>query len=326
MSDQPWLRQVEIYIGPLQEWQGGGNQDLAVKMVGDGTNNNLRIRFEIRKSILSIPSPSRISVYNLGKQTRASLQKSIYQLGRSATGSGSGDSIIQPGAMVNLKVGWQNTKIITIFSGSLYGVVSEREGPEIVTNLICLAGYGGTSRGLVTQTWGGGTKLSAIIKALAANFPGISIGPVNITEEYTIGNKGFSCCGLAKDVLNNLSRTYGFSWWIDKGIFNAATDQQAIPGNQQVLISYKNGTLFRAEPMLCGPFQKQNGVTIRALLNPAVEAGNTVQLESSVNPKINGSYLAHTVSMTGDTHSSDWDMNIESFFQGAERAAGQKSS
>ena len=51
MSDQPWLRQVEIYIGPLQEWQGGGNQDLAVKMVGDGTNNNLRIRFEIRKSI-----------------------------------------------------------------------------------------------------------------------------------------------------------------------------------------------------------------------------------------------------------------------------------
>ena len=36
MSDQPWLRQVEVYVGPLPEWKGGGDKKLAVKIVGDG--------------------------------------------------------------------------------------------------------------------------------------------------------------------------------------------------------------------------------------------------------------------------------------------------
>ncbi len=307
--NQPWLRQVEVYIGPLQEWQGQGDRARAVKIVGDGTTSNLRVRFEIRKSIMSTASPSHIYLYNLGRASRESLQ------------AGSQDAIQQKGALVELRVGWNNVKLQTIFSGTLYGVTATREGTDIVTTLISLAGYGGVSRSILSQTWAGGAKLSNIVRSMAGQIPGVTIGSIDITE-YSLGNQGLSTVGLTKDALDTLARTYGFSWWIDRGVFYAVDDQKALQVGQAV-ISHKNGTLLRAEPMLSGPFQKQSGVTIRAVLNPSVNPGQTVKLESAVNPKLDGSYKVHSLTQAGDTHSSDWDMTIESLFQGAELAAGR---
>lgn len=311
MPDQPWLRRVELYIGPLEEWRGGGNQKLAVKIIGDGTTENLRVRFEIRKSIQSVPGPSQIYVYNLSAALRNSLQQAV----------GSLDAVqSKPGAQVELKVGWENTPIVTLYKGTLYAVVPDREGPDIVTTLICLAGFGGTSRGTISQTWAGGTNLSSIIRKMAEQIPGITIGSINVSD-YSMGNQGYSFASLAKDGLNKLARTYGFSWWIDKNVFYALDDKQALQG-REVLISYKNGTLFRAEPMLASPFPAQIGVNIRALLNPHAEAGYTVRIESQVNPQLNKSYKIHDLVQTGDTHSTTWDMSIASFLYNISGSGG----
>lgn len=317
MNEQPWLRRVEVYIDPLEEWRGGGDRKLAAKIVGDGTTEKLRIRFEIHKSIISTPAACHVYIYNLGTAFRSTLREGAAVL--------TADNIMKKrGAQVELKIGWENTAIVTAFSGTLYGVTLDREGPDIVTTLICLAGYGGTSRGLISQTWGGGTKLTSIVKTMAGKIPGITIGPINITER-DMGSQGLSHCGLAKDGLDKLARSYGFSWWIDKGIFHAVDDEKALQG-REVMISYKNGTLLRAEPMLVSPFSKQRGTSIRALINPNVEPGHMVKLESEINPQLNGSYKVHDLVQTGDTHSSEWEMNISSFLQGEELSTGRKGA
>ena len=320
MSNQPWLRQVEVIVGPLQEWQGRGDQANAVVIKGDGTNDQLRVRFDIRKSIMSTPDPCHISIYNLGTAARKSLQGGKQQV---VPGSSNKDVLAsQTGALVQLRVGWKNVPVQTIYSGTLFAVTSNREGPDIVTTLVCLAGHGSTCRSVASRTWAGGTKLSSIVGALASEFPGITVGRIDI-QEYTLGNQGWSFCGMAKDGLDNLARAYGFSWWINDRVFYALNDRQVFQATQAV-ISHKNGTLLRAEPMVVGNFQKQKGTTIRAILNPVVTAGSKVELESAVNPNLDGSYKVHSVAMTGDTHSSDWDMTIESFFQDEELAKGQK--
>lgn len=302
-TKNPWLRQVKLFVGPLEEWRGGGNQKQAVIFEGDGTTEKLRIRFEIRKSILSIPQPSQIYIYNLGSAVRKSLQSGTANLEKIQE---------RPGANIELKVGWENIPLSTIFRGTLFGCLSEREGPDIITMLSCLAGFGGTSKTIVSQTWSGGTKLSSIVRTLAEKIPGVSIGTIDITE-YTIGNQGLSDCAMVQTWLDNLARTYGFSWWIDKGSFYAVDDQRPLIG-KEVSISYKNGVLLRAEPMLVGPYSKQNGVSIHSLLDPKIEVGYKVKLESSVNPNINGSWKVHTMTQTGDTHSSEWFCYIDSFW------------
>lgn len=80
-STYPYLRRVELYISSVPEWRGGGTAAQNIKIVGDGTTNNLRIRFEVRKQWISTGAPTHIYVYNLSKELRYSLQGLDYKAG-----------------------------------------------------------------------------------------------------------------------------------------------------------------------------------------------------------------------------------------------------
>ena len=294
MSNQPFIRQVELLIGPLEEWRGGGNQDLALRIFSDGSNDGLRIRFAVRKHIISTASPTVISVYNLGPKLRASLQKS--------------------NAQIVLRAGWANTGLTTIFSGSLLACVHQREGADIVTQLISLSGFGGCARTTIAGTFTEGASITEIVTGFAGVIPGVKVDPklIQISEHF-VGSQGMSFPPIpVAEALDKLARVYGFSWWIDKGYFHALDDEQSISGGE-VFLSTNNGFLFRVEPMLVSPMQVKAGVSVHSLFNPGIEAGKTVRIESTVNPQLNGSYKVHTLSHSGDTHGSQWDTHVESW-------------
>lgn len=292
---QPLNRQVEVLIGPLTEWQGSGDAELATRIFGDGSTDNLRVKFTVPKHVVSTASPTVISVYNLGRGIRGALQKSE--------------------ASVVLNVGWDNVGLIEVFRGSLMNSVSRREGADIVTDLLCLAGFGATSRTILSRAFNSQSLLRNIILSVAKELPGVSVDPKLIkVKDVSIGNQGYSYCGLSSDFLDKLSRVYGFSWWISNGIFHALDDEQTYSAGR-VLISANNGFLLNAEPMLASPMQIQAGTTISSLLNPYIQPGETVELESSVNPTLNGNYKVHSMTHSGDTHGNQWTTNIESWIQ-----------
>jgi len=295
MSDQPFLRQVELLIGPLSEWRGGGNQDQALRIYSDGTQDHLRVKFSIHKHLISTATPTVISVYNLSAGLRAALRKSE--------------------AQIVLNIGWENRGLTQVFVGSLLAAVHERQGGDIVTNLISLAGFGGISRSVYSITYNNQTQISTIVKDFASQIPGIKIDPklINI-KGTTVRAQGWSFAGHTSEGLDRLARMFGFSWWINNGYFNALSDNKALQGGR-VLISSKNGSLLKAEPMLASPMQKQAGTTIQSILNPDIEPGKLIQLESEVNPKLNGEYKVHTLSHSGDTFGNDWRSSIESWIQ-----------
>lgn len=293
MSQQPFLRQVEVEIGPLQEFQGGGDSRQSIYLFGDGSPETFRIKFNIQKHIISTASPTTISIYNLGPKMRSALQKS--------------------GIQIVVRAGWMNTGMVNVFKGSLLACVHQREGADIVSTLISLAGFGGTSKAVISRTFSGGMRLRDVLKTIAGEIEGITIDPKCIqVKDLTIGPQGQSFAGQPADWLDKLARVCNFSWWIDEGVFYALDDGDYYRGGD-VLISSANGFLLRAEPMLASPMQMQAGVSIQALFNPHIRPGHIVQLESGLNPLLNGGYKIHTLSHNGDTHSTQWTTSTETW-------------
>ena len=294
----PFLRKVKVLIGPVEEWKGGGDPNQALALYGDGTQDGFRIKFMVNKFICSTASPSVISIYNLSQETRNAINKRSVQIA--------------------LSVGWSNTDFVLLHTGSLLQVVSRRQGPDIVTDVITNPSYGGMSRTIISETWSGGVIIKDLVEGLAREIPGITVDSKKITipSSRRTGSQGFSFVGPVNEGLDKLSRVYGFSWGINNKAFYACSDGLPI-GNEKPIISGKDGSLLRAEPMLATPLQKLIGVSIYSLLNPYVQVGYLVGLDSIMNPTLNGDYFVHSLTHSGDTHSQQYETYIESYVLGA---------
>lgn len=321
-SFQPYLRRVEVLVGPLSELMGGGSKGEALRFYGDGTNNNFRIAFSVNKQLPTTCTPTSISIYNLSPGTRSTLHvpKTAPPI-----------DLIQNGAKVVLNVGWENGDLVQVFQGTMLSCYSQRQGPDIITTMMSLAGAGDlvssitpspftrlgeggpTSIGSgndTSSTFVKGQSVSEIVYVLATNFPSIAVDKKNIViKEYNLGSAGWTFAGPVAEGLDKLSRQYGFSWWIDNGKFYAKDDKTAFP--TQNVISSSNGLLLRAEPMLTGPFSQNIGASIYSLLNPYIDLGTQVKLESEINADLNGYYTPYSIRHTGDTHSDQWTTAIE---------------
>ncbi|WP_152971888.1 baseplate hub protein [Desulfatitalea tepidiphila] len=292
----PYRRRVRVLIGPLEEWRGGGNEKLSVALDGDGTQSGLRIKFQVHQHVVSTATPTVIQIYNLSKELRNELQK--------------------PAIQIALWVGWYDTDLVLLYTGSLLQATNYRHGPDIVTTLLTNAAFGGLSRTVLAQTFAGGSKLRDIVLNIAKRIPGVVVDPknVNINTTKRIGNQGLSFALPINEALDGLSRVYGFSWRVENKIFYAIVDGTYLGTNKPV-ISHRNGFLLRCEPMLTGAFQQQRGVIINSILNPYVKAGGLVALDSAVNPQLNRDYVVHELFHNGDTHASTWESHVHSFIQ-----------
>lgn len=296
----PLNREIEVLVGPLPDYKGGGNEAVAVRFFADGTTDKLRIKFNIQKHMVSTASPSVVSIYNLSRDLRNAILKS-------------------PGTNVSVYAGWSNFGRQKLFSGGMVSSVSQRQGADIVTDISFLAGYGSKARGITSKTFNAGATLASIVEDVATNMPGISVDQskrktIDI-KDFVVGSGGLALAGSTADTLDGLARRYGFSWWIEDGTFFALDDDRALSGNS-VLITSENGFLKRAEPILSSPFQQQAGVTVNSLFNPLINVGRVLTVESDINPNVSGSYKVHSLTHSGDSHSSSWDTSVESHTYG----------
>jgi hypothetical protein len=303
MADN-FLRQVYVAISSLPEWKmsGGDAGASTVKLFGDGSFDQLRIKFTLHKQQPDAAIPSSIQIYNLSKELRGELSK-------------------VSGAKVKVSAGWANAPVVEVFTGSMLYATHQREGADIITSLFVLSGWGSAHQAACIKT----SAQDATVKDLVLEIlndpglPGITVDPKNIViADQSFGNQGWTFAGSVRDALNKLSSIYGFSWWIDQNVFYASDDTAgALPGGE-VVISSKEGNLLRAEPMLSlAPDRNQQyGITITSLFEPRLKAGFSVKLESELNPQLNRSYTILNLTHVGDTHSDAWISQVEALMYG----------
>jgi len=289
----PYLRQVEVIIGPLPEYKGGGKESDGIRIFGDGSNDAFRIQFQINKPWL----PSNVRIYNLSASLRNILHTEAAQM--------------------IVRAGWKNFDLIDIFRGSLLASFSNRQGADIITELIGFSGWYGKNRAVTSVTFAEGTQLKDAVMQLARQLEGVTVDSKRISlspRGIQAGGRSFS--EATNEALQKLSREYGFSWGIDLGVFYAIDDHLSFASNSVPVISGRNGYLLRSEPMLSSPIPAVTGVSVSSLFNPYVEVRGQFVLESIINPELNGTYVAHTVAHSGDTHSNQFNTEIQSWVVG----------
>lgn len=307
MMTNSFIRDIELLIGPLPEWEGGGDESKGVRIISDGSRSTLRVRFTVLKQYGAAPMPSTFTITNLSPKLRNVLQTT-------------------PNVQVSLRVGWMNTDRMLIFTGTVITVVSQRSGPDIETTLAAFASFTSMERSVFTKTFSDEYPLSEAVYSVAKVFEeeaGVIVSKNNISVDSNVvfGYCGWSFAGSVSDAMDQLARVYGFSWRIENNTFYAQDDRNYVGG--KVHIGTKNGFLLRAEPLLVtAPGQTiygqsdpglMKGVMIQSVLNPLIEAGGIVVLDSSINPGINGEYKVATVTQSGDSHGSTWYSDVMSF-------------
>lgn len=286
----PFIRVVELVVGPLKEFEAAPSGANAVKIRGDGSFAGLRIQFAVKKSLVQLPNQTQVKIYNLSKELRAAIQKSLTR--------------------VQVYVGYENTGLSLLSQGGVLSSVSERSGADIVTTVTILDGYSATSQAITNMTASGSQPVSSLISDLAKQLPGVTVGEINVQGD--VGGKGRSISSPTSAALDDLSTEYGFSWSIQDGVFQAIDDSGYGSGTGVVLGS-PSKNLISAAPVLSGPNQMQTGVKIKAIIDPSVKVGYPVKLNSSINPDLNGIYKAHTIAYSGDTHADTWEMDLEAY-------------
>lgn len=291
MSNRPWLRVIQVTLGPLEEWRGSRAGEI-VTFKSDGTLQGLRVTGTFQKTIMGIPNPSQIALYNLGKQLRNSIKASLTK--------------------ITVEAGWSNTELRKVFQGSILNSYSERNGADIVTKISALPGYGSLVRGVSSATFAPGTDVKEAASRLAKDFPGMEVNEGNFAGvQGKIGDGGWSYAGSTKDGMTKLSDEYGFSWSIADGAVTAIGDKFMPP--EFVELNGTSGGLINIAPIVNGPMQVETGVKIKALYMPGLSTGSSIKVKSDVNPRLNGTYRIHTMNISIDAYSEAWTMDIESF-------------
>lgn len=288
-SNTPFIRQVELLVGPLSEDAGGGSTSDALRIFSDGSRNGLRVKFSIKKTLTGAPNASVIEVMNLKRESMERIRASL--------------------AKVRLSVGWKNTGLSLLASGGILSSLTEKDGTDSATKMQVLDGYGGQVKGVTNKTFGGNSSISDVVKELAQSMPGVNIGDIDV--DGLIGSGGLSISDRSADALDKIASQYGFSWSVQDGTFQAIQDTRTF--NRVSEISTRSRNLIRAVPILSGPMQIESGVEITAVMDSRVSPGNQVKLESAVNPNLNGIYKIHEVDFEGDTMDNNWIMKIRSF-------------
>lgn len=283
----PWLRTMRVTLGPE-----GSSSNLVITSGGDSNlRNDMRIACSIGKSQMQLYQQSTVELYNLSRDTRAAIQKA-------------------PTSIV-VEAGWENTTLTTLYKGNVTSFSSARSGPDIVTRLNFMSGAGSLAKTTVSKTWAAGTSVVTVLKDLAAKLSDIQVDESKLKDiKGTIGVKGWSYAGVVQTGITKLAQEYGFSWNIDDGFVKAVSDLSAF--GKVVVLNGKDGGLISITPLYKTLLQIPYGIHISAVFIPGVEVQGYIKIQSSIDDRWNNQeFKVTTIHYNLDTHSDNWNMDIE---------------
>ena len=281
-----YIRKLEIYIGGelyLQTFE----------------KNNFRVIFDVYSSVANAVGTADIRIFNLKERDG-----------------------IEQGAAVRLVAGYMDGADL-IFSGIVTNTFKERDGPSIVTRLLCKTGAAlMLDRGSANSGNTSGATVVELIKNLASQWP----IPLSIDEEqfkdeppvpgsYTLQND-------IPSNLDDLGRSFGFSWTQSLGVL-VITKNDAERKGTAIEVNELTGMVGIPE-VTRGPAGM--GINVTCRINPAIKidskinlssrfstynTGNSFWVENEKGLSANGEWNVFTLRYEGDTHGDAWNMHID---------------
>lgn len=242
-------------------------------------------------------------------------------------------SRVAQGSSIVLRAGYDDN-VDAVFTGYVTNSLREREPgqPEIMSRLICRSGQPAIDRASAQLSFGVGTRIEEVLRALARAWP----LPIDIDNAQFADAKPLST-GLVVDgdipaTFTDLSYAYKFDWMQDRGrivITKPNMPRPTIP----VQVDQFSGMIGIPE-VSRGP--DGLGVFVAVQLNPALRISGKINVESefatfntgnlfvselSGDATANGEYNIFAMKHSGDSHSDLWRTEIDGLRAGTTPAA-----
>ncbi len=246
---------------------------------------NHKIKFEIKKSVLSNINSCRVDIYNLSQTTRNKITS---------------DS----SSLVRVEAGYvENGGLFAIGQGNISNIIHTIKNPDIVTTIYSKDGFNAISNNRIRLSFVGKTQLSSVINAIIdkLGLP-VKFSDYNKSQQF---KNGFSYVGSIPEVLDQLGDQFKFKWSIQNGQLQILNGDGST-NSQNVFLSAKTGLVESPELIIKTKnldITNKNEYKVVSLLQPQLEAGDLVQIESIV---LNGIFIVKELIHTGDTRGNEW--------------------
>lgn len=275
-----WFRVARLVVG-----KGGAGVDLS----------NLRIWFEIVKTVEPIPNTATIKVYNLKAANVSAIQEEYT------------DVILHAGYAGSVQ---------KIFQGNIQFVSHYRESADFITEITAGDGDQDYRNAYMNDTLAAGTDDAEVVRRAVATMSKTSEGVVQTVS--TKRSRGKVLRGPTRDVLTQIARSNGANWSIQDG------ELQMVRADAQLGVA----VILNADTgLLEAPERNDKGISVKCLLNPSIAINSAIQLENTsirikrakqrplkqdqpqvdpvrLNPQ--GIYKVLKVTHQGDTRAPEW--------------------
>jgi hypothetical protein len=281
--------------------------------------SQLRFKFQTKNADEQSPNTMYVRVYNLAPKT-------VAKIGTNASTEFN---------TITLQAGYEGGNFGIVFSGSIKQTATGRE--RNVDNFIDIWAADGDewfNFSVISQSLVAGQTPQQVITAIAGGASTNGVAPIKFADDAS-GLIAGSAAGTAQalsrgKVLFGMSRSYardwatkyGFRWSIQNGQFVLVPITGYRPG-EAVVLSSTTGLIGMPEAT-------QDGVKVRALLNPLIRIGALVQIAKSDINQITtqqqglqfnalsvatvttaqGFYRVMVAEFSGDTRGSDWFVDL----------------
>lgn len=240
MSDsvRQWKRKVQLVIGKA------GNGLLI---------ENLRIQFEVAKTVESAPNVAVIKVYNLNPDNEARIKTEF-------------DEVL-------LNAGYDGAMRL-VFRGNIKHVYRYREKNDYITEIEAGDGDKDFRKAVMNETLAAGTTTAQLVDRAVGTFKGVggtTKGAVQVTDKPRLRGKVIS--GNTRDVLHDVARESGANWSIQDGQLVIVSANGVLPG-EAILIRADTG-------MLGAPEINDKGIAVKCLMNPELRVNGAIKLDNN---------------------------------------------
>lgn len=253
---------------------------------------NLRVNFEITKSVLSFPNLAKIVIYNPAPDTLAILQTKFTKI------------VLNAGYEGNLKL---------LFKGEVRNVFQTKQGPDRLLTIYSGDGEKDWQNAAFNKTFTENISISSAIEEVLKTFEEVTVGVLNGLPQVADKLRGQTLSGSSKDILDNFADEYGFTWSIQDGEVVTMPIEEPLQGDEAVLVNAATG-------MVGSPTVTEIGADVVTLLNPLMLPNRAFKIES-VNADVQlgnlffrdvkrttaeGLYKIQEVTFRGDSRDGDW--------------------
>lgn len=257
----------------------------AVVQVGDQRFEDLRVVFDVTRSLSRSENTAEVVIYNLTKQNRETL-------------------VAADRVPVVILAGYVDTGVEQVFSGLLERVTVEREGADVATRMS--SGDGPPAK-IPLRAHAPDADLGAVFGQLVTDLGAGGIGAGNsravqrALRGRSLGSGGTTTSEDPREALDQLLIPAGFEASIQAGAIQVAEIGAVVAGTAPV-ISPATGLEGRASK------KERRRVAFKAKIIPGIAPGRRVVLQSE---DVSGTFRVESARWVGDTRGGGWSVEVE---------------